>query len=159
MNNIYKVVNEADLNEILGDNLMKLVVVSFTSKINDINRNIERCLKTLAKNNNSAFFAYIDVDNFKRSGDGLNDAFKVKTLATTIIYFKKMEIYRITGNDTMAITKCVMDAHAKTMHVTESNIATPPISHPEVPPCAPIVNILKQLDDAKNKKCDDENKK
>ena len=68
--NIYQVLHESDLMEILTDNKNKLVSVMITdnSVLNStVNKQLKQKYYDLSKKNSDMFFTYIDLKNFKVS--------------------------------------------------------------------------------------------
>ena len=64
-NNIFRVMNNNDLTEILQDHSQKLVVVMYSSQSCGPCINFKPKFITYAKANPETFFVYIDINNFK----------------------------------------------------------------------------------------------
>jgi hypothetical protein len=82
MSNIFKIIDEDHLLEILNKYQMKLTTVSFTTKQNDSDRAMKNCLIKLAKEYRSHMFIYIDLDNYKT-----RNIIKDINMGDTVIYF------------------------------------------------------------------------
>ena len=109
MSNIYRVIDEEHLNEIFHNNMNKLVIITFTSKINDVGNTLKKCLIELASNFKHNMFIYIDIDQYKNIGK-----IEISNLPTTIMYVNWIEIYRVIGNDVNALKQCYFMAESKT---------------------------------------------
>lgn len=82
MSNIYKIIDEEHLLEILNKYQMKLTTVSFTTKQDDADRAMKNCLIKLAKEYVNHMFIYIDLDNYKTK-----NVVKDISVGDTIIFF------------------------------------------------------------------------
>jgi hypothetical protein len=122
MSNIYRVIDEEHLFEILINNMFKVVVASFTSKINDTGYNIKKCMLGLSSDFKNSIFLYIDVDKYKQYG-----RIAIDSLPTTIIFFQQKELYKIMGKDVLVIEQCFKDAEIKTRQITLKMMHPPPI--------------------------------
>lgn len=98
MNNIYRVIDESHILEILENNPYKFVVVTFTSKQSDFNKKIYKRLISLAKEHTDAIFIYIDVEDYKYIG-----RIKVNKITSTMIFLKGTRLSAIDGSDPAAI--------------------------------------------------------
>jgi len=97
LTNVFKVIDEYSLDEILSDNKRQLVLIIFTA--NTINNSeIKKCLLNLAKQHTDAFFTIIDVDKFA------NATYKyvrtAKPLPKASFYFGFEEVANIYGTQT-----------------------------------------------------------
>lgn len=127
MSNIYKVINEDHLFEILENNKLKLVMVSFTSKENDVGNKIKKCFIELAKENRDSMFAYIDVKQYNNNGKITIDG-----LATTEIFLNNKQVFLIQGNDVNLITKTFSKAKQLLANIQK------PVQQPVAPPKNPV---------------------
>jgi thiol-disulfide isomerase/thioredoxin len=73
MNNIFKVINSIDLNEILNDNKLKLTLIMFGNKKCVISRKIKQKFIELSKLYDNMIFIYVDTDKFKDTHNFLTD--------------------------------------------------------------------------------------
>ena len=94
-NNIYRVINEPDLNEILLDNSHRLVCVVFLTKNADPQLNIKKCFIQMAYENPNNFFIYIDLNSFTFT----EKRFTFDRLPTTFYYLDNEEIANVQGNN------------------------------------------------------------
>lgn len=97
MSNIFQVVNADDLEEILDDNLLKLVVVMFSSKQCLPCKNIKPVFIELSKKNSDCFFVYIDLTNFKDNRLAVTES--IEGTPQFIYYYDKQEIANVVGGD------------------------------------------------------------
>lgn len=118
MSNIYIVKDEEHLGEILNNNLYKLVLTIFTSKVNDVNFILKKWIISTANQFKNSIFLYIDVDNFKTFGLLEQKKCPINVLATTMIFFREQPLYIIRGNDVQAIDQCLKDAVLRTQQIT-----------------------------------------
>jgi len=95
-NNIYRVINEPDLNEILLDNSHRLVCIVFLTKNADPQLNIKKCFIQMASENPNNFFIYIDLNSFTFT----EKRFTFNRLPTTFYYLDNEEIANVQGNNT-----------------------------------------------------------
>jgi hypothetical protein len=94
-NNIYRVINEPDLNEILLDNSHRLVCFVFLTKNADPQLNIKKCFIQMAYENPNNFFIYIDLNSFTFT----EKRFTFDRLPTTFYYLDNEEIANVQGNN------------------------------------------------------------
>ena len=113
-NNIFKIVNEEHILEILNLNPFKLVTVVFTSKQNDVGSELKKCIVTLAREFANSLFLYVDVDQYTTQQRILIDK-----IATTYIFFKGMVGAQITGSDVYYIVKSFKTLESQSRHVTQ----------------------------------------
>lgn len=114
MSNIYKVINEEHLNEILENNLNTPVVALYTSKLNDSNMNLKKFLKYTSSKIKDFMFLYIDVDNYIN-----NTTIHVKSLPTTYIFLNKRSLCVISGKNTAKITEGINYVHSRILAAKE----------------------------------------
>ena len=98
--NIYQIIKEDDVSEILEDNTNKLVVFLITNaKDISVNNVLVKKLKLklfhLAQNNLDSFFGYIDLSNYTIA----NKLLSIKSLPQFCIYYNMHEINTINGYD------------------------------------------------------------
>ena len=113
MSNIYRVINEEHIGEILRNNRFKLVTVAITSKLNDHEGKIKRCLINLSRQYVNSIFLYVDVNQYEH-----HNVILIDTLPTTIVFFNGCEFYRICGQDINSIIKCVSIGELKSRQIT-----------------------------------------
>ena len=94
-NNIYRVINEQDLNEILSENSHRLVCIVFLTKYADSQLNIKKCLIKLAYENPNNFFVYIDLNSFVFT----EKRFTFERLPITYYYLDNEEVANVQGNN------------------------------------------------------------
>lgn len=136
MSNIYRVINEEHLNEILTNNLFKIVLVSFTTKAADATGSVKKCLINLAASFKNSIFIYIDVDNYIRQG-----IINVDSLST-LIFFQKKIFYKIDNNDCETIEKYFFDSEQRTRNITHNALFGEPVQQPKYQPQLPINSQL-----------------
>ena len=89
--NIYQVLKEVDLNEILNDQSQSLVLVMFSAKNCKPCSQIKPKFINLSKENPKSHFVYIDVDNFE------NNTFEIQGTPKFLFYFDNQVIAEILG--------------------------------------------------------------
>lgn len=96
INNIFKVIDETSLEEILSDHKNELVVVTFTSTTIN-NNDIRKCLLQLSTENKDCIFVFITTDDF------INTTYKytknVKPLPKSCFYFDMEELVSVQGSN------------------------------------------------------------
>ena len=113
MSNIYRVIDEEHLDEILLNSMFKLVYVFFTSKVNDTNNGLKKILFNMSQKHKNSMFIYVDVDNYKTQNKA-----KVDNLPTIVCYFQSQEMFRITKNVPEQIVCLFEDLEVKTRKTT-----------------------------------------
>ncbi len=101
--NIFQVLKETDLDEIMNDHNQNLVVVMFSTKTCRPCMRIKPKFVDMAKENGECFFVYIDLNNFE------NTEYKyTKTVEATpkfSYYFNNVEIADVMGADESVVSK------------------------------------------------------
>lgn len=95
-NNIFRVLNENDLVEILNSYTTKMIVISFISKTSDTNCGIKKALVKLSQENPENIFLYIDVHNYLQTNSILIN--HIQGVPTTFFYYANEEIACAKGN-------------------------------------------------------------
>jgi DNA polymerase III gamma/tau subunit len=115
MSNIYRVLNEEDLAELIEKNKFRVTVVIYTSKLNDIGKKIKKFLVELAYSYKESIFIYIDVDNFNT-----RNTINITRLPTSFIYFNRQAFYEIIGYDIEKIKSCFIEIEMRGRPITQN---------------------------------------
>jgi hypothetical protein len=105
--NIYRCVNENDLNEILNDNSHTLVTIMYATKQSDLQNKLKKCLINLASEYNNCMFVYIDVETYVGTEHVITQT--ITSLPTTFMYLNNNSLAVIEGNCVMTIKKAYTD--------------------------------------------------
>lgn len=96
LNNLYRVVHENDLDEILLENAHRLVAIMFVTKTIDAQLQLKKCLMQLASENPNNFFVYIDVNSYTTTNNRLTK--KIEKMPSTYLYLDNEEAACVQGN-------------------------------------------------------------
>jgi hypothetical protein len=105
--NIYKCVNESDLDEILNDNEHTLVTIMYVTKQTDPQNKLKRCIVDLAAEYVKCMFIYIDIESYIGTTHMITKT--ITSLPTTFIYLNNNNLATIEGNCVMTIKKTHID--------------------------------------------------
>lgn len=112
--NIFRVLNENDLEEIFRDNPFKLIVVAYITKTIDDEKIIKKCLLDMASTNPLSIFVYIDMDDYVSQTQ-----LDTSELPLTKIFIYNRELFAITGLNTTQIKQTFTKAFEKSKDITE----------------------------------------
>jgi len=116
MSNIYRVIDEEHLIEILENNRFKIVLTIYTSKVNDVNKTLKNFLIDIASSNNDAIFIYIDMDNFQQREMTNN----IDDLPTSFVYFNLRPTHKIIGGNVKYIKQCFDEQEREARRVLQN---------------------------------------
>lgn len=112
--NIYRVIDEDHLFEILQNNSTKLVVVTMTTKLADPGNSIKKCLIGLSEKYKHCMFIYIDIDRYKNKGQ-----VKIPGIPSTLMFFMHQARVVVSGNNINEITQAFKDTEERVQYVLE----------------------------------------
>jgi hypothetical protein len=121
MSNIYSVIDEDHINEILTNNRFKIVSIAFVTDRSDVNKSIKKTFISLANELKSSFFIYINLDNYQSRG-----RFELEGVPTILIYFNMRRIGKISGGNIKDIKSCIYELEEQTRNIQ-------PVHPPTVP--------------------------
>lgn len=161
MQNIYRVVNEEHLIEILERNLFRIVMVSFGTK--QLGGHIfKKYLVDMAKKYPNSIFLYVDLDQYETQRK-----INLITVPTTIIYFNKNQCGQIPKMNFDDVTKIFCHIEQQSRHVTINyyqkidqieNECEKPLKTQQIEP-KNITSVIDKLEVMKKTKEDDEKNK
>lgn len=93
--NIFQVLKESDLDEIIDDHPRNLILVMFSSKTCAPCMSIKPTFISLANKNPDCFFVYIDVPSFTCDTNKYSN--KIEMTPTFVFYFNNQEVGNVTG--------------------------------------------------------------
>jgi len=115
MSNIYRIVDETHLCDIIDRNQFKVIVVSFGNKRTN-GHILKKSLVELSKKFQQSIFLYVDVDQYTRTG-----IVKVGGVPTTMIFFNKELTVEITGINPSGLNDVFCDFEQRTRHITNQS--------------------------------------
>ncbi len=109
--NIFQVTEEMHLDNIMNDNMHKLILIMYSSKMCAPCKQYKPKFVELSKTNKDIFFVYIDTSNYKATE---NKYFKTCNVTPMFLYyFNNTECARIVGVDEQSITSILKQLEQK----------------------------------------------
>lgn len=105
-NNLFQVIDENDLDEILNEHRDNLVVIMFSSKMCTHCKKIKPKFVDLSTNNKDCLFIYIDLDNFKDTSTKYTQ--NIQHIPHFVYYLNNTSLSVISGANEEAISKVLV---------------------------------------------------
>jgi Mg-chelatase subunit ChlI len=112
MSNIYRIVDEEHLIEIVDHNPYKIIVVTFTTQQNHHNE-FKKCLIELSSKFKDSIFLYVDINKYSNKG-----ILRVYKIPETIFVFDRKRIVQIDGFELNQIVNRFYEFEAHTRSIT-----------------------------------------
>jgi len=110
-NNIYQVIKEKDLNEIINDHPQDLLLIMYSSKTCGPCKKIKPLFINMSKENEDSFFVYIDINNYDGDISKYTNGFEGTPKFS--FYFNKNEIAIIYGANEQVLKDTYMKLKMK----------------------------------------------
>ena len=133
--NIFQVVSETHLDEILDKYSQNIVVIMFSSKSCPPCMMVKPKFINLSKTNPDCFFVYVDLSSFDQPTHKYDS--EIKCTPTFVYYFNKYQVASVTGPYETQIVKVIqnlrnqIDKKKKEAHERYLQLQRPPASQPE----------------------------